>query len=78
MITYTHRNGETTPPTEQGRYWFKGMADGAAVQDLLPVVTDPRQGILAWRPMLDDGWHEKIDRFDGQWWGPVSAPWDKR
>lgn len=74
-MKYTHRNGEKDAPTESGLYWFNGRCDGE-IKELLPVISDHRIGVLAWRPMAGDGWYEQIICFTGRWWGPVTAPWE--
>jgi hypothetical protein len=80
---YTHRNGETEAPTVPGKYWFKGRCHARDLADLTPVmVTDDPEilaynvEILAWLPGWDGGQFEDIKWFAGQWWGPVSAPWE--
>lgn len=62
---YSHRNGETEPPSESGYYWFDGfviMSSGnrLRVRDMLEPEQEPR------------------DRtYEGQWWGPVTSPWEQ-
>lgn len=70
---YSHRNGETEPPSVEGRFWFKGMLDKI-----------PSTGIVAinagWQttcwPDWIEGWSPPDD-FQGQWWGPVTPPWNE-
>jgi len=79
--SYSHRNGETTPPTVPGRYWF----DGTTINRLSPspsvlkgttrVIGDHGE-LLAWMDLWDGGQYEPIEQFTGAWWGPVVTPWE--
>ena len=80
---YGHRNGETTPPTEPGRYWFKGRRfhkwrdakDGEWIDDAGSLLDRDRDGTID--PY--GGYWPCGDFIDskGQWWGPVVAPWEQ-
>lgn len=73
--TYSHRNGESQPPTEAGRYWFKGIimryGDPQDIADLKIVEFRLDRGIIV---------NEEVDDFladtKGQWWGPITPPWE--
>lgn len=63
---YAHRNGETEPPTEQGNYWFKGVLlfldrPGREREETTLIVNVSSDFVL--------------DKYDGQWWGPIVPPW---
>lgn len=75
-MTYAHRNGETTPPIETGRYWFRGSIIGLDYEALTTVINVPEDGLLAWCEFDGEGWFQGIFSFNGQWWGPVVAPWE--
>lgn len=67
-ITYSHRNGETEPPTiDEAWYWFDGGLND---------IEHPR-GVLY---IFDgatyaDGEMWSISELKGRWWGPVTPPW---
>lgn len=77
-MMYTHRNGETIPPTETGRYWFKGMVRSMQYNAITSVINDDEYAgyLAAWYEFCGDGWFESTKAFNGQWWGPVLAPWE--
>ncbi len=75
-MKYTHRNGETEPPTiyEQD-YWFrcnnkKDPDDG------------PEDGLVYLSIKSDHSIYDhmgerySLDNMTGQWWGPVTPPWE--
>lgn len=76
-MIYTHRNGETIPPSETGRYWFCGSLIGLRQELLTTVINIDPDGLLAWCDFEGEGWFQEIASFDGQWWGPVAAPWEE-
>lgn len=76
-MPYAHRNGEADPPTETGRYWFKGSIDGRNIEWITTVIDGGKRGILAWdeSDYIED--YVDVEKFVGQWWGPVPAPWEE-
>lgn len=78
----THRNGETQLPTVPGAYWFRGrrfhnwsdaqsgewFTDGGS---LLSV--DSGGNIVPYGSYWTCG---NCVSAEGQWWGPVMAPWE--
>jgi hypothetical protein len=77
-MTYSHRNGETEPPTKPGWYWVKGT-ESYSVWDALQMryVDRKYQGArMAYR--MDSIGQESIEDIGGklQWWGPVVPPWE--
>lgn len=75
---YIHRNGETTPPTMPGKYWFRGVTSLWTGRINLQLALDciERDGrILAWEERSQE--HLLVVHFDGQWWGPIAPPWEK-
>lgn len=63
-----HRNGETDTPTEPGKYWFSGNFAGHLMADVISVYS----GGSVWYADA----YDKIDNYDGQWWGPLTPPWE--
>jgi hypothetical protein len=65
---YSHRNGETEPPTEDGWYWVSSPP---------PVF---REGtVLVVDGCVYDFQEDQftLDELAGvQWWGPVTPPWE--
>lgn len=74
--TYTHRNGEAAAPTLPGQYWFNGTVVGLAYATLTYIMADSDGALLAWYEQADHCWFQHVSSFDGQWWGPVQAPWE--
>jgi hypothetical protein len=90
ILHYTHRNGETEPPTVPGEYWF----DGAVVYDKGPLsafslgthirdqvkVEQPRwaqePGLLVELPWGDLPEYFSPWQVVGRWWGPIVPPWE--
>jgi len=72
---YSHRNGETEPPTVEGWYWWIGTVVGSYTEKGLVSVTVPRDNskIQIW-PSWCDGWLG-IEDMLGEWWGPLVPPW---
>lgn len=76
MQEYTHRNGESEPPTINGRYWFRGrMKYQRKSRNLLQIAN-----VIG---VLSDGTVATLFEFDnntnagdarGQWWGPIPEP----
>ena len=63
--TYSHRNGETEPPTVNGWYWYYHEDDWYGMYHVTGdrYELGPISGVLS-------------EEFEGQWWGPVVAPWE--
>ena len=66
---YSHRNGETEPPTEEGYYWSSDN-DTDYMSGVVQVSESYVFGSLS---EFDKGY---LELFKGQWWGPVTPPWD--
>lgn len=87
---YTHRNGETEPPTEEGLYWARGSwekkddpnwvfaIDGMVKCFLIDEDlgnTGPIRYMI--KGALDDSYEEaKKGTLLCRWWGPVIPPWE--
>ena len=72
-VVYTHRNGETEPPTEAGYYGFirKGLRHGWIVT----VVKYDEQGEM--RAYYGTRYEEEYRELEpGKWWGPITGPWE--
>lgn len=70
---YSHRNGETEPPTIAGHYGHLGVDEtrGGIVQ--IEMDGDKPQWVLN----CYDSYSVDIDDLlGGQWWGPITGPWD--
>jgi len=76
MTRYSHRNGETEPPTVEGWYWWSGTVVGAYAEKGLVNITVPRDSKIQIWPSWCDGWLGAED-MPGQWYGPVVAPWEQ-
>lgn len=73
-MTYSHRNGETTPPSVGVWYWFWGRV-------IKPGQTrgSRRMTIVRCYPggFIVDGKYFRFAeiQFDGRWWGEIVPPW---
>lgn len=74
---YSHRNGETEPPTEAGFFWFIGRkhkhsqrVSRAGVYRAWWNAGELRISIAPWSPC-------SVDELVGRWWGPVTPPWER-
>ena len=86
MPRYSHRNGETEPPTTKGNYWVKGFAtiNGAIMRlSLMLTVADWRDSAMYAK--LPDGGLVTVRgtstgfasaEWNCEWWGPVMPPWE--
>lgn len=80
-MTYSHRNGETEPPTVEGWYWFQGAITYRGMQDLpwwgLVAVPSYRGHVASMRPHTQSNIlaHVNLDETKGRWWGPIEPPW---
>lgn len=79
MMAYSHRNGETETPTLPGLYWFQGTrthgrnhAEARRVS-FADMVTVDEDGAVNPNEYLTS----RVLTWDGQWWGPVQAPWEQ-
>jgi hypothetical protein len=70
-MPYSHRNGETEPPTMNEKwFWFKGIG---------PDVEPSGVFFVADGNAIDTRSDSCItDTLHGQWWGPVTPPWEQR
>jgi hypothetical protein len=78
---YSHRNGETEPPTEEGFYWIcfddsrypsaweivRVFLDGDAPKDVTRFIVF----------LMGNEDYASTVEYDNayRWWGPVSPPW---
>lgn len=74
-MTFSHRNGETEPPTVAGRYWFDGYriwsdSKGQNVKDIVEI------NERGWIYNCIGGWTDSLMDFNGKWYGPIVAPWE--
>lgn len=78
---YTHRNGETEAPTENGWFAFDGehrnaifagkqYAQGVRESAFVLVGGDEYH-----RFVWDGDRHQLIEDYVGRWWGPLTPPW---
>jgi hypothetical protein len=78
MKLFSHRNGETEPPTEEGEYWFRGEVGGESYAGRVPVSVwvSFKQKLMAQNPFS----YVDVDMYNfvGQWWGPIVPPWEDR
>lgn len=80
---YSHRNGETEAPTADGAYWFRGKrfhrwntpADSGDWHDDTGSLLNCRDGDV--EPYGGYWTCGRCTATDGQWWGPVLAPWEQ-
>jgi hypothetical protein len=84
ILHYTHRNGETEPPTVPGEYWFDGaiLADGGYYKTGTKwrdqvYVSNSEHGL-----QVEFQYYEDWDQFSpwqvvGRWWGPIVPPWEE-
>jgi hypothetical protein len=67
-MTYSHRNGETEPPTEDGYYWLRSVPGdlrrAIGITEILE--GEPPEGLLTFEELAGV-----------RWWGPVTPPWDE-
>lgn len=73
-MQYSHRNGESEPPTMAGHYWFKGRRSRWKIQHLLWVVMVDKHsyGVVVSSDMCIP-----VSEYEGQWWGPIQPPWEQ-
>lgn len=72
---YSHRNGESVPPTIEGLYWFKGTinryGDPQDIADLKTVEFRNGTGII-----VNEEGDDFLFEAQGQWYGPIVPPWE--
>jgi hypothetical protein len=73
---FSHRNGETSAPTEGGWYWFDGTVDGDAYQGMA-IAELKYDEIDVWSNTLL-GWNRMSgETLVGRFWGPLVPPWEQ-
>lgn len=79
-MTYSHRNGETEPPTVEGWYWFWGKhigwvkrGDFPNRKDILHV--DSVGNTRYWKRGTAYPRGMPVTDVVGKWWGPLPEPW---
>lgn len=74
MERYSHRNGETEPPTEEGYFWLEGNSGriefGKGWGTSQPHYVFPRANCIH----LDRDNTIRLSSFTGRFWGPVTMP----
>jgi len=75
MDSYSHRNGETEPPTVAGWYWFESNVTPLRTGVLRVYIEDNEPMVNV--TFIKDGYskHMSAASEDGQWWGPLVPPW---
>lgn len=74
-MNYSHRNGETEPPTITGWYWLKQSRRSRQYKpDLSWLIFVWRGTEKIWR-VDGNKEHYLLETIRGQWWGPVTMPW---
>ena len=76
---YSHRNGETEPPTTAGEFWFDGAGIASSHvykwRDRFSV--ERHNGVLC--VFDDDGYPLlPVTSMAGRWWGPIMPPWEQQ
>lgn len=74
---WSHRNGETEPPTMEGEYWFRqwdgGPHDIVLVYEVM--VIDKPDGYIELVGFNSASQEESpIEDFLGEWYGPIPEP----
>jgi len=89
MTTYTHRNGETEPPTIVGAYGFRGLymdirPDAYGTHEVAGIITLYHPDRETWPEFIaydcetGEGAYHNAKDFDGKWWGPITGPWGEQ
>lgn len=75
-MSYSHRNGETEPPTMAGMFGFR---HSAGKRGWIVDVVERHGKFERVMDYMDDDDDStlSIEDFDGQWWGPITGPWDE-
>lgn len=73
-MIYSHRNGETEPPTIYEEYYWYQATEAEITHDgcyyIYPYFDEDDPARVAG----NDG--KPIADMDGRWWGPVTPPWE--
>lgn len=72
-MNFQHRNGETEPPTEEyAFYWYCNI-------DWINHTKGPGGIFLVCEGVALDanGNDTALENLPGQWWGPVTPPWEQ-
>jgi hypothetical protein len=77
-MTYTHRNGESAPPTQTGRYWFNGVITSERGVYHIANISYFATTNMAYGMTYNDVTGEMLENknYVGRWWGPVTPPWE--
>ena len=86
-MIFSHRNGETEPPTEIGWYWCGGAltVDGTRrkIWNMLYLADWHNESFVVGLPdgqmavLGKDATGFREVTFSCQWWGPVTPPWEQ-
>lgn len=72
-MTYSHRNGETEPPTVKGWYWLRHLRGKTYVPGQPFVfLAKKKYGKVLFIVDFD----MPVADIHGKWWGPVVPPWE--
>jgi hypothetical protein len=73
-IMYSHRNGETEPPTVDGDY-FRKYRDGG--WDIVGIDCNllPGRGIISYMGTDEFDYLDKLEDGEFQWYGPIVPHW---
>jgi hypothetical protein len=85
-VTYTHRNGETEPPTIEGMYWFRGKGRSEFGYGPTTIECEGRTWVrfseldgAIYGPFVSIEGNELLQiglEVEGQWYGPIVPPWE--
>lgn len=81
-MTYTHRNGESDPPQDEGHYWFHGWLCNAVTRARSREYTFKEGPLKVYHPetapLLMCALHGivvyQVDNLEGRWYGPIEEP----
>lgn len=82
-MTFSHRNGETEPPTEPGWYWFEGAVRGTGpdrhLREVVRVLVQVDiNGVTKNQITFDHHRANPYERVKDRWWGPITPPWKSK
>jgi hypothetical protein len=81
ITTYSHRNGETEPPTRCGDYWVSDRIDGEYYEPEILHVCHYNRGSGLAVDIFDtanDNYMTPVVNVDARWWGPIEMPsWEQ-
>jgi hypothetical protein len=76
---YSHRNGESEPPSVSGVYWTYN--EFGNYRELTQLAIMPTEDCQVRSLSLCGDWKtlvpERAKQLGVQWWGPVAPPWDE-